>query len=69
MLTMEVSDERPVYNPSSRDPDPFFWAITLPVNQVLDPSASTSGPEQPPDSVDQATIDKAWRRRRRSSWD
>lgn len=64
MKTVEVRDEGGVYNPPSRNPHPLLRTIALPIYQVLETPASTSGFEQAMHGVDWAPLNKARRRRR-----
>ena len=60
---VEVGDEGWVQDVASGDPAPLLWAITLPVNQVLEPPAQRSNLQETPhrDSVEGVgleTVDK-----------
>nr|XP_061811147.1 phospholipid-transporting ATPase ABCA1-like [Nerophis lumbriciformis] len=47
MGTVEIPDELAGQHPPSRDPGLFFWAVTLPVHQVLEPTATAADIEKP----------------------
>ena len=66
---MEVSDEGVVHDVPSRDPGPFFRAVTLPVHQVLESPPTPARLQEATDSVGGTSIDEArrrWRRRDRN---
>ena len=62
MTPMKISNEVGVDDETSRNPGSLFWAIPLPVHQVLKASPPPAGAHQAMHRVDQTPINNAWRR-------